>query len=114
MSLRLENAVSETVDVREMDRPIDLPPEYCRYRDEGCELAVSCLNCPFPTCINEEPGGRRRWLKGLRAREMARLYLAEGKGVRELAAMFGVSERTVQRALKVVLPNRARREQRDG
>ena len=27
---------------------IDLPPEFCRYRDEGCELAESCLDCPFP------------------------------------------------------------------
>ena len=26
----------------------DLPPEYCHYRDEGCDLAESCLDCPFP------------------------------------------------------------------
>ena len=26
---------------------LDLRPEFCQYRDEGCELAGSCLNCPF-------------------------------------------------------------------
>ena len=64
---------------------LDLPPEYCRYRDEGCEFATSCLNCPFPKCIYEQPGGRRRWLKRQRNREMARLFTTEGKGVKELA-----------------------------
>jgi len=82
---------------------LDLPPEYCRYRDEGCELGDSCLNCPFPKCIYDEPGGKQRWLKKLRAREMVRLFMAEGKGMKELALMFGVSERTVQRALKGAL-----------
>ena len=39
-------------------------------------------------------------IKRLRAREMARLFNAEGKGIKELAIIFGVSRRTVQRALK--------------
>lgn len=79
---------------------LDLPPEYCRYRDEGCELAASCLNCPFPKCIYDEPRGRQRWLKGQRDREIVRRFYNEGKGVKELALQFGVSQRTVQRALK--------------
>jgi len=78
----------------------DLPPEYCRYQDGGCEFADSCLDCPFPKCIYDEPGGRQRWLKGLRDKEVARLFATESKGVKELALMFGVSQRTVQRALK--------------
>ncbi len=78
----------------------DLPPEYCRYRDEGCELADSCLNCPFPKCIYDQPGGRQHWLKRLRDRDMINLFGNEGKEVRELATIFGVSQRTVQRALK--------------
>jgi AraC-like DNA-binding protein len=82
------------------DTELDLPPEYCHYPDEGCEFAESCLNCPLPMCVYDEPGGRRRLLKRRRAQEMARLFTREGKGIRELAAIFGVSQRTVQRALK--------------
>ena len=37
----------------------DLPPEYHHYRDEGCEMADSCLNCPFPQCIYDEPRNRQ-------------------------------------------------------
>ncbi len=80
---------------------LDLPPEYCHYRDEGCDLADSCLNCPFTRCIYDEPRGKQRWLKKMRAREMVRLFTTEGKGAKELALMFGVSQRTVQRALKI-------------
>jgi len=81
----------------------DLRPEFCRYRDEGCELAESCLNCPFAKCIYDEPGGKQRWLKRLRAREIARLHVIDGKKVKELSEMFGISQRTVQRALKTAL-----------
>ena len=84
-------------------RPVseaDLPPEYCRYRDEGCELAGSCLNCPFPQCIYDEPGGRQRLRKSMRNKEINRLFTREGKSVKELAYIFGVSQRTIQRALK--------------
>ena len=79
---------------------LDLPPEHYHYRDEGCEFADSCLNCPFQKCIYEEVGGRQRWAKGLRDKEMIRLFTEEGKRMKELARHFGVSQRTVQRVLK--------------
>jgi predicted DNA-binding protein (UPF0251 family) len=78
----------------------DLPPEFCRYQDEGCELADSCLSCPFPQCIDEQPRGKQRWLKRARDREVVRLFNSKGKSIRELAQMFGVSRRTIQRALR--------------
>lgn len=80
----------------------DLPPEYCHYRDEGCEFADSCLNCPFPKCLYDEPRGRQRWRKELRNREIDRLF-SEGWSVKELAMMLGLSPRTIQRALKSTL-----------
>jgi len=89
------------------DGKLDLPPEYCHYQDDGCELATaylgyksSCLNCPFPKCIYDQPRGRQHWLKRQRDREIVRLFNVEGKRVKELALSFGVSQRTVQRALK--------------
>jgi hypothetical protein len=80
--------------------PSDLPPELCRYCDHGCEFAVSCLDCPFSRCLDEEPGGRKRYLKLRRDTEIARLHKNGGKAVRELASMFQISRRTVQRILQ--------------
>ena len=84
---------------------LDLPPELCRYRDEGCELAQSCLSCPFPRCIYEQPGGKHRWLKRARDKEIMRLFRSRGKSVKELAQIFGVSQRTIQRAIKQCVPS---------
>jgi len=94
---------TETKETESCHEP-DLPPEYCRYRDEGCEYAASCLDCPFERCLYDEPRGRQRWLKGLRDKEINRLF-GQGRGMKELALMFGVSVRTVQRALKAAAPS---------
>ena len=77
----------------------DLLPEYCHYQDEGCEFAPSCLECPFARCVYDEPGGKQHFVKELRNQEILRLYTT-GKEIRELAEIFGISQRTVHRALK--------------
>ena len=79
----------------------DLLPEELPYEDKGCELFPSCLNCPFPDCLKEEPWGKERLLKRRRAERMLELK-REGKSVREIACIFEVSPRTVQRWLKVM------------
>jgi len=86
-------------DAETTDDFTDLPPELCVYRDEGCELAPSCLNCPFPHCLEEDERGRGRLLRTLRARAMADLRSRKKKSLDYLARRFGVSKRTVQRAL---------------
>ncbi|MFH0941723.1 MAG: helix-turn-helix domain-containing protein [Chloroflexota bacterium] len=85
----------------------DALPEFCHYRDEGCELATRelgqpsrCARCPFPECLYAEPAGQRKWLKGLRDREILAQFRQEGKTVKELANCFQISKRTVQRVLK--------------
>ena len=78
----------------------DRRPEFCQYRDEGCELAGSCLDCPFALCKYDQPGGKQLWMNRVRNREIARLHANEGRKIKELAEMFGISERTVQRILK--------------
>ena len=89
----------------ETDQPdeTDLPPEYCHYHDEGCEFLDSCLNCPLPKCLYDEPRGKQKWLKELRNQEIERLY-RDGWKIRELAAVLGLSRRTIQRALKLGIP----------
>jgi AraC-like DNA-binding protein len=83
----------------------DLKPEYCHYRDEGCEYAQACLDCPFPQCLYDEPRGRQHWLKELRDKEIKKLFNAGWK-IKELAPLFGVSQRTIQRALGNGLSNK--------
>ena len=79
----------------------DLLPEEFPYKDKGCELFPSCLECPFPNCFREEPWGKERFLKSRRARRMLELK-QKGKSVREIARIFEVSPRTVQRWLKAL------------
>jgi DNA-binding transcriptional ArsR family regulator len=79
----------------------DSLPEDFPYEDKGCELFPACLDCPFPHCIKEEPWGKERWLKRRRAERMLELK-QEGKSTREIARIFEVSPRTVQRWLKAV------------
>ena len=86
-----------------IEKEPDLPPEYCHYRDEGCEYAVSCLDCPFPHCLYDEPRGKQRWLKRLRNQEIARLYGSGKWKMKDVASLFGISQRTVQRALRGVV-----------
>jgi DNA-binding transcriptional ArsR family regulator len=90
------------------DIELDLRPEYCHFHDEGCELASSCLNCSLPKCIYDQPRGKQRWLKKARDREITRRFATGGKEVSELALEFGISQRTVQRALKKTLNNGGR------
>jgi len=79
----------------------DLLPEGFPYEDRGCELFPSCLNCPFPHCIREEPWGKEKFLKRRRAERMLKLK-EEGKSVGEIARIFELSTRTVQRWLNTV------------
>ena len=76
----------------------DLLPEDVEWCDEGCEFYPSCLDCPFSRCLEEEPRGRQRLRMVTRAGEMARLK-REGTSTDEIARLFGVSKRTVQRAI---------------
>ena len=81
---------------------MDLPREDLlleHYHDEGCELAPSCLSCPFPYCVEDMPRGRQRQRKEIRNREIFWSY-SQGEGVKQIAQRLKVSERTVQRALK--------------
>ena len=77
----------------------DLPPEFTRYRDEGCEHAARCLDCPFTKCLLEEPGGRQHFFKAKRNNQILKMH-SEGKTTAEIAAQFDVSERTIQRVVK--------------
>ncbi|HEX7364252.1 MAG TPA: helix-turn-helix domain-containing protein [Dehalococcoidia bacterium] len=77
---------------------VDLVPDDINWRDHGCEFFPSCLNCPLPKCVEDEPRGQQRLRMAARQRRMTELRYI-GKTVTEIAALFCVSTRTVQRAL---------------
>ena len=58
------------------------------------------------SCWDKSPEtvGMSGWEKRKRRKEIARLFTREGKSIEELALRFGVSQRTVQRALEIKLP----------
>jgi DNA-binding CsgD family transcriptional regulator len=77
----------------------DLLPGETKWPDEGCELFPRCLKCPLPACVEDEFRGRQRLRLDERNRRMSELR-RQGKSAREIAALFGVSRRTVERAVK--------------
>jgi len=78
---------------------LDLLPDEINWRDEGCEVFRSCLNCPLPRCVEEEPRGQQRLRIAARNKRMVELRRS-GKSVRGIAGLFGVSRRTVERAIE--------------
>jgi DNA-binding CsgD family transcriptional regulator len=78
---------------------VNLLPDEINWRDEGCEVFQACLSCPLPRCVEEEPRGQQRLRLAARNKRMVELRQG-GKSVKEIAGLFGVSRRTVERALK--------------
>ena len=89
------NACDEAPSVR-----LDALPENVRYRDEGCDLSPSCLNCRLPICRYDHPVGTRRLRTLGRDQEIVRLRRRERLPIDALARRFHVSRRTVFRILR--------------
>ena len=89
------NACDEAPSVR-----LDALPENVRYRDEGCDLSPSCLNCRLPICRYDHPVGTRRLRTLGRDQEIVRLRRRDRLPIDTLARRFHVSRRTVFRILR--------------
>ena len=76
----------------------DALPEHLDYRDQGCDLAPSCLRCPLVRCRYDEPGGARKLLQDSRD-EAVWHRRGEGVGIDALAQEFSLSRRSVFRIL---------------
>lgn len=77
----------------------DTLPENTRYRDDGCEVAATCLNCPLPVCKYDDPGWLERENRHDRDVDILRRREA-GQSVMAIATRFGLSTRTVHRVLQ--------------
>ncbi len=69
------------------------------YKDDGCEIGTSCLNCSLPRCIHDEPGGQRGQQRRQRNRQIVDLRKSKRLKIGELSRRFRVSNRTVYRIL---------------
>jgi len=92
------NPVAESDDTESLRS--DALPEHSQYRDEGCDLSPSCLNCTLPLCRYDQPGGVRRLRTRARDEEIVRLRRRERLPIDALARRFGVSRRTIFRILE--------------
>jgi len=81
-------------------KEFDIIPDDLNWKDTGCELYQSCLHCPREHCIEDEPRGRQKVRLSRRSLNMIALK-EQGKSAREIAGIFEVSIRTVQRALSL-------------
>ena len=78
----------------------DMLPDGADYEDTGCELAKSCLRCPFSTCKYDLIAGGRTLSAEDRDREIAVLREKHHVPIALLVHAYGVSLRTVYRALR--------------
>jgi hypothetical protein len=86
----------------------DPKPEYFQYKDEGCAYARACLACPYEWCLYDGRLGKHRAMRQFRTREIKRLFKS-GRNVKELVDIFGVSDRTVYRAIKTAGKKKTKR-----
>jgi hypothetical protein len=77
----------------------DTLPENTRYKDDGCDAASSCLDCPLALCKYDDPGWLQRESRRTRDDEIFRLR-QDHVSVAEISAQFGISTRTVHRIVQ--------------
>jgi hypothetical protein len=87
----------------------DTLPDHADYRDTGCDLAPSCLRCPFVRCKYDNPNGARKLASAARDREIALLRRRHRAPIDMLAGTYGISRRTVFRVLKEQRSARSRK-----
>ena len=71
----------------------------CQYAAEYLGKKASCLDCPFPECVFDNPEDLGYLKERKRSEEIFRQF-EQGKTHKELASLFGVSIGTVYNVLK--------------
>lgn len=85
---------------RREDPAVDGLPEQMHYTDTGCEASMSCLGCPLPRCRFDDPAWYSAYKLRERDEEIASACHYENLQIWEVASRFGISVRTVHRALR--------------
>ena len=77
----------------------DTLPENTRYKDDGCDASLTCLECPLPLCKYDDPGWLQRENRRTRDDEIFSLS-SQQVAVTEISKRFGISTRTVHRIVQ--------------
>tara|TARA_B100000530_G_scaffold107920_1_gene67006 strand:- start:155 stop:547 length:393 start_codon:yes stop_codon:yes gene_type:complete len=78
----------------------ELSSEDSNYFDTGCKYSPTCLNCPLPICIYDDPNFFKNFIKESRDKSIFQDY-EKGMSVKELSIKYEVSIRTIQRSIKL-------------
>lgn len=81
----------------------DALPEGRLYLDTGCYVAPACLACPLPECVLINPA-RRTTVKARSRRLRVHDLHDANTPINEIAALVGISRRSVFRALSSTAP----------
>ena len=77
----------------------DTLPENTRYKDDGCDASLTCLECPLSLCKYDDPGWLQRENRRTRDDEIFRLR-SQQIPVAEISKRFAISTRTVHRIVQ--------------
>tara|TARA_R110000764_G_scaffold21827_2_gene54845 strand:- start:43 stop:366 length:324 start_codon:yes stop_codon:yes gene_type:complete len=69
------------------------------YRDTGCDMAPSCLSCPFVTCRHDISPEKMKENHRMQQLFLIRRMTEDGKTQDQIAAALDVGKRRVQRIL---------------
>ena len=78
----------------------DALPEHADYRDTGCDLAPSCLRCPFERCKYDLKRSERSPSMHARDREIVLLRQKYRAPIHMLCQTYGLSRRSIFRILR--------------
>lgn len=75
------------------------PTELHPFKDDGCEVSPSCLNCAFPRCKYDDQGWMQRERRRRRDQAVLEARQRDGLTVRQIARRFDINERTIYHIL---------------
>ena len=68
------------------------------FKDDGCEVAPTCLGCPLSQCKDDDREWYVRWLKRGKLLLVGQVMERESLTTQEAARRFRIAVRTAQRA----------------
>ncbi len=98
--IRTNVLINMTIYYKNLLKNHELSSDDSNYFDTGCKYSPTCLNCPLPICIYDDPNFFKNFIKESRDKSIFQDY-EKGMSVKELSIKYEVSIRTIQRSIKL-------------